>query len=54
MLKSHWVVLGRLRNTGITLAAVVEQYHARGVVPLRRQPLRLCDMTTDRAHGLGW
>jgi hypothetical protein len=49
MLKSHWVVLGRLRNVGITLAEVVGQYHARGVVPLRRRPLRLCDMTADRA-----
>jgi hypothetical protein len=28
MLKSRWVVLGRLRNTGITLAEVVGQYHA--------------------------
>jgi hypothetical protein len=49
MLKLHWAVLGRLRNAGITLAEVVGQYHAQGVVPLRRQPLRLCDMTTDRA-----
>jgi hypothetical protein len=48
-LKPHWVVLGRLRNIGITLAEVVGQYHARGVVPLRRRPLRLCDMTADRA-----
>jgi hypothetical protein len=49
MLKSHWDVLGRLRNAGITLAEVVGQYHARGVVPLRRRPLLLCDMTADRA-----
>jgi hypothetical protein len=49
MLKSHWVVLERLRNAGITLAEVVRQCHAREVVPLRRRPLRLCDMTTDRA-----
>jgi hypothetical protein len=28
MLKSHWVVLGRLRYAGITLAEVVGQYHA--------------------------
>jgi hypothetical protein len=53
MLKSHWVVLGRLRNVGITLAEVVGQYHARGVVPLRRRPLRLCDMTADRAPWVG-
>jgi hypothetical protein len=49
MLKLHWVVLGRLRNVGVTLAEVIGQYHARGVVPLRRRPLRLCDMTADRA-----
>jgi hypothetical protein len=53
MLKSHWAVLGRLRNTEITLAEVVGQYHARGVMPLRRRPLRLCDMTTDRAPWVG-
>jgi hypothetical protein len=28
MLKSHWAMLGRVRNTGITLAEVVGQYHA--------------------------
>jgi hypothetical protein len=49
MLKPHWPVLGCLRNAEITLAEVVGQYHARGVVPLRRRPLRLCDMTADRA-----
>jgi hypothetical protein len=49
MLKLYWVVLGRLRNAGVTLAEVIVQYHARGVVPLRRRPLRLCDMTADRA-----
>jgi hypothetical protein len=49
ILMSHWVVLGRLRNAGITLAEVVGQYHARGVVLLRRRPLRLCDMTANRA-----
>jgi hypothetical protein len=48
MLKSHWAVLGRLRNAGITLAEVVRQYHAQGVVPLR-----LCDMTADRAPWVG-
>jgi hypothetical protein len=53
MLKSHWAVLGRLRDTGITLAEVVGQYHARGVVPLRRRPLRLCDMTAERAPWVG-
>jgi hypothetical protein len=49
MLKSHWAVLRHLQNTGITLSEVVRQYHARGVVPLQRRPLRLCDMTADRA-----
>jgi hypothetical protein len=53
MLKSHWAVLGRLWNTGITLAEVVRQYHARGVVPLWRRPLRLCDTTVDRAPWAG-
>jgi hypothetical protein len=28
MLKSHWAVLGRLRNAGITLVELVGQYHA--------------------------
>jgi hypothetical protein len=49
MLKSHWAMLGCLRNAEITLVEVVRQYHARGVVPLRRRLLRLCDMTADRA-----
>jgi hypothetical protein len=49
MLKLHWVVLGHLRNTRITLAEVIGQYHSRGVVPLRRRPLRHCEMTADRA-----
>jgi hypothetical protein len=53
MLKSHWGVLGRLRNAGITLAEVVGQYHARGVMPLRRRSLRLCNMTADRALWVG-
>jgi hypothetical protein len=53
MLKLHWVMLGHLRNTGVTLAEVIGQYHARGVVPLRRRPLRLCDMTADRAPWVG-
>jgi hypothetical protein len=57
MLKSHWAVLGRIQNAGITLAEVVGQYHVRGVVPLWRRPLWLCDMTADRAPwagSLGW
>jgi hypothetical protein len=53
MLNSHWAVLGRLRDTGITLAEVVGQYHTRGDVPLRRRPLRLCDMTAERAPWVG-
>jgi hypothetical protein len=32
MLKLHWAVLGRLRNAEVTLAEVIGQYHARGVV----------------------
>jgi hypothetical protein len=48
-LKLHWAVLWRLRNAGVTRAEVIRQYHARGVVPLRRRLLRLCDMTVDRA-----
>jgi hypothetical protein len=53
MLKPHWVVLVRLRNAGITLAEVVKQYHAQGVVPLRRRSLHLCDMTAGRAPWVG-
>jgi hypothetical protein len=53
MLKSHWAVLGCLRDTGITFAEVVRQYHARGVVPLWRRPFRLCDMTAERAPWVG-
>jgi hypothetical protein len=45
-------VLGRLR-AGVTLAEVIGQYHARGVVPLRKRPLRLCEMTADRAPWAG-
>jgi hypothetical protein len=48
ILKHHWAMLGRLRGTGVTLTEVIGQYHARGVVPLRRRMLRLCEMTTDR------
>jgi hypothetical protein len=48
ILKHHWAVLGRLRGAEVTLAEVIGQYHARGVVPLRRRLLRLCEMTTDR------
>jgi hypothetical protein len=53
MLRDHWAVLRRLRGAGITLAEVVGQYHARGLVPFRRRPLRLCEMTTDRAPERG-
>jgi hypothetical protein len=28
ILKNHWVVLGRLRGAGVTLAEVIRQYHA--------------------------
>jgi hypothetical protein len=53
MFKLHWAVLGCLRNAGVTLAEVIGQYHARGVVSLRRWPLRLCAMTADRAPWVG-
>jgi hypothetical protein len=53
MLKDHWAVLRRLRGARVTLSTVIVQYHARGVVPLRRRPLRLCEMTADRAPGRG-
>jgi hypothetical protein len=49
MLKHNWAVLGPLRDVEVTLAEVIGQYHARGVVPLRRRPLRLCEMTADKA-----
>jgi hypothetical protein len=49
MLKFHWTVLGCLQNAGVTLAEVIRQYHARGVVPLQRWPLQLCEMTADWA-----
>jgi hypothetical protein len=47
------VVLQHLRGAGVTLAEVLGQYHARGVVSLRRRPLRLCEMTADRALWMG-
>jgi hypothetical protein len=37
----------------VTLSEVLRQYHARGVVPLRRRPLRLCEMTADWAPWTG-
>jgi hypothetical protein len=46
-------VLRRLRGAGVTLSDVLGQYHARGVVPLRRRPLRLCEMTADQAPWTG-
>jgi hypothetical protein len=53
MLKDHWVVLTRLREAGVTVATIIGQYHAQGVVPLRRRPLRLYEMTADRAPWIG-
>jgi hypothetical protein len=53
MLKDHWAVLGRLRGAGVTLSTVIRQYHTQGVVPLCRQPLRLCEMTADWAPWTG-
>jgi hypothetical protein len=53
MLKSHWAVLGRLRNVGITLAKVVGQYHARGVVPAPEADTPA--LRHDRRQGpMGW
>jgi hypothetical protein len=49
LLKDHWAVLDRLRGAGVTLATVIGQYHARGVVQLQRRPLHLCKMTTGMA-----
>jgi hypothetical protein len=48
ILKDLWAVLRHLQGAGVTLEEVLGQYHARGVVPLRRRPLWLCEMTTDR------
>jgi hypothetical protein len=42
-------VLRHLRGPRVTLAEVIGQYHAQGVVPLRRWPLLLCDMTANQA-----
>jgi hypothetical protein len=53
ILKDHWAVLRRFQGAGITLAEVLRQYHARGVVLLRRRPLRLCEMTADRPPWTG-
>jgi hypothetical protein len=52
ILRDHWAVLECIR-AGVTLAEVIGQYHARGVVPLRKRPLRLCEMTADRAPWVG-
>jgi hypothetical protein len=53
ILKHHWVVLGHLRGARVTLAEVIGQYHTRGVMPHRRQLLRLCEMTADQAPWKG-
>jgi hypothetical protein len=53
ILKDHWVMLGCLRGDGVTVSTVIGQYYACGVVPLRRRPLRLCEMTADRAPWAG-
>jgi hypothetical protein len=50
ILKDHWAVLRRLRGARVILSEVLGQYHARGVVPLRRRLFcRLCEMTAGRA-----
>jgi hypothetical protein len=53
ILKDHWAVLRHLPGAGITLSKVLGQYHAQGVVPLRRWLLRLCEMTADWAPWMG-
>jgi hypothetical protein len=53
MLKDHWAVLTHTRRSEVTLATVIGQYHAWGVVPLRRRSLHLCEMTADRAPWTG-
>jgi hypothetical protein len=53
ILKDHWAVLRHLRGAGVTLSEVLGQYHARGVVLLRRRPLHLCEMTADRSPCAG-
>jgi hypothetical protein len=40
---------GVIGTPGSPWRGVVGQYHARGVAPLRRRLLQLCDMTADRA-----
>jgi hypothetical protein len=46
-------VLGRLRGVRVTLVTIISQYHARGVMPLWRLPLRLHEMRADRAPWKG-
>jgi hypothetical protein len=53
ILKDHWAVLRHLRGAGVTFSDVIGQHHARGVVPLRRRLLRLCEMTADCPPGQG-
>jgi hypothetical protein len=53
ILKDHWAVLRCLRGARVTLAEVLRQYHARGVVPLRRRALRLCELTADQPPWTG-
>jgi hypothetical protein len=36
------------------LVAVIGQYHARGIVSLRRRPLCIYEMTADRAPFAGF
>jgi hypothetical protein len=42
------VALARLYHAGVDLAAIIGQYHTRGVVPLRRRPLHLFEMKARR------
>jgi hypothetical protein len=53
MFKDHWVMLARLHEAKVGLTTVIGQYHARGVVPLQRRPLCLCEMTASRAPWAG-
>jgi hypothetical protein len=47
ILKDHWALLGCLQGDRVTFVEVIGLYHAQGVVPLQRRPLRLCEMTAD-------
>jgi hypothetical protein len=47
--KDCWAVVTRLHNVEVDLAVAIGQYHALGIVPLRRRPLRIRELTPNRA-----